>query len=737
MKKLWRLYLMLLLQLIKETAGCSPYCVCLWKNGKQTVECRKKNLSEIPDGLEPATQVLDFPGNKLEILHKDVFVKKQLLNLQRLYLSHSMIKSIHSDAFQGLTNLVELDLSNNLLEAVPSETLIRCPSLMKLTLNSNPISSLKKSAFEHLTQLNTLELSDCTISDIEEGAFQGLHSLEWLHLDGNRLKTIPGGRTLPEYVKGIELEKNSWECDCHIQELAMWLKNFKRLLSVEPVCQGPPRLAAKTIRSIPLPELACLPSISPTSFYLEIGEGKNVSLVCHVQAVPEATVSWWFQGQILQNDTMIAPGVHLLYFVEEGTENKKSELFIYNANAEDNGTFVCNAENIAGVSQSNFTIKIILKENPIVIIVSFPFEYVLIGIVGISILGMSVIIALVALIVKCRMRSRRKKNPPHNDEYQINQIPHNGGVAGEAVKNLNDSFKQPIAQERIENLTAYEISTCQLPNSNLSPSRNEIQIRNLETLKEIQLKQNPDIINGCRREGDGQDHQNIENEFIQPLQLPLARLRESTEFLDGTLRFVDPEGYPLDYGLPKLPCRTQKQFSDGYYRTLPSNRLKRHSAANPFRRISREAEFLSRSVDSQYDNSVDVRYTADGYPARPSFPTDTIRESTPPSSLPYCSVQWPTCVPANVHVLDPNLSLSLNSNVTYHQQPPNLSKRSASAQTDNNSDECPDNKGQQFLSASRSNVNDSESGEIAQNDSLSEVLTESPDEGYEGEPSVV
>lgn len=439
----WRLFLMLLLQLIKETAGCSPYCACLWKNGKQTVECRKRNLSEIPNGLDPATQVLDFSENKIGILNKDVFVKKQLVNLQRLYLANSQIKSIHLNAFEGLTNLVELDLSSNLLESVPSETLIRCPSLMKLILSSNPITFLKKSAFEHLTQLNTLELSDCNISGIEEGAFQGLHSLEWLHLDGNRLKTIPSRRTLPEYVKGIELGKNAWQCDCHIQELAIWLKDFKRLLSVEPVCQGPSRLASRAIRSIPVSEMACLPNISPTSFYLEIGEGKNVSFMCHVQAVPEATVSWWFQGQMLQNDTIVAPGVHLIYFIEEGIENKRSELFIYNANAEDNGTFICNAENIAGVSQSNFTIKIILKENPIVIIVSFPFEYVLIAIAGISILGISVLVALITLIIKCRINNRRKKKLSHIDEYPVTQFSHNGSKLGE-VKNVSESVKVNI-----------------------------------------------------------------------------------------------------------------------------------------------------------------------------------------------------------------------------------------------------------------------------------------------------
>ena len=32
-------------------------CVCIWKNGKETVECINRDLGEIPTGIEPSTQV--------------------------------------------------------------------------------------------------------------------------------------------------------------------------------------------------------------------------------------------------------------------------------------------------------------------------------------------------------------------------------------------------------------------------------------------------------------------------------------------------------------------------------------------------------------------------------------------------------------------------------------------------------------------------------------------------------
>ena len=36
---------------------CPPECVCIWKSGKETTECQEQNFKDIPNGIEPATQV--------------------------------------------------------------------------------------------------------------------------------------------------------------------------------------------------------------------------------------------------------------------------------------------------------------------------------------------------------------------------------------------------------------------------------------------------------------------------------------------------------------------------------------------------------------------------------------------------------------------------------------------------------------------------------------------------------
>lgn len=390
----------------------SEVCMCKWKNGKQTVECGGRQLTRIPDGMDQGTQVLNFSGNSLTVLQSERFKKMDLINLQKIFLSRNQLMRIHDRAFKGLTNLVELDLSDNMLTVIPTDTFQDYSSLMRLILNGNPIRELKTSAFKHLSFLTTLELSNCQIDRVENEAFIGMDNLEWLRLDGNRIATIKGNHVLPVSLHGVNLQSNRWFCDCHLIDMFTWLNNFNIPQIEDPKCSNPPRLNNRVIKSLQADDLACLPDITPTTLYLEIAEGRNISLLCKIHAIPEASISWWFQGQILQNDTMIAPNVHIFYYIDEvGTiDEKRSELFIYNTNTEDNGTFACVAENSAGRTQANYTIRVIVKEEPIVEQVTFPQEYLLIIIIaGVACIGIVLLIIICLLICKCRKRSKQNK----------------------------------------------------------------------------------------------------------------------------------------------------------------------------------------------------------------------------------------------------------------------------------------------------------------------------------------
>uniref|UniRef100_A0A336KA20 CSON006088 protein n=1 Tax=Culicoides sonorensis TaxID=179676 RepID=A0A336KA20_CULSO len=400
--------------------GCpSEMCLCKWKGGKQTVECGGKYLTRIPDGMDPGTQVLNFSGNSLTILQSERFMKMGLTNLQKIYLARNQIFKIHDRAFQGLTNLVELDLSENVISQIPTESFVDYASLMRLILNGNPIKEIRMAAFRHLTYLATLEMSDCQVEVVHDGAFIGLDSIEWLRLDGNRIQTIMGSNILPTTLHGINLQGNRWNCDCNLIDIHTWLNRFNVPQQEEPKCVSPTKLAGRVIKHVKVGDLACIPEIEPNAFFIEVSEGRNLSLKCIIRGTPEPEISWWFQGQMIQttNDSLLTNDGDTRLFYDVNTSNlnnknktwhKQTILYINDINRENNGTYVCVADNSGGRTEANFTIRVVVKEEPIVEQVTFPYEYFVFLGVGAICIVFIFILTICILVCRCRKNSQKK-----------------------------------------------------------------------------------------------------------------------------------------------------------------------------------------------------------------------------------------------------------------------------------------------------------------------------------------
>ena len=88
-----------------------------------------------------------------------------------------------------------------------------------------------------------------------------------------------------------------WTCDCRLRSFRLWLTQSNVPRMVEPSCQGPRRLLGIHIQSLSLAEFACAPQLSPTSMYLTVPKGKNVSIVCRVASDPVSTITWFFNGR--------------------------------------------------------------------------------------------------------------------------------------------------------------------------------------------------------------------------------------------------------------------------------------------------------------------------------------------------------------------------------------------------------------------------------------------------------
>ncbi|XP_014259906.1 leucine-rich repeat-containing protein 24 [Cimex lectularius] len=640
--------LLLLLGMVHVWA-CPSSCICKWKGGKQTVECINKSLITLPSGMDHGTQVLDFAGNNLDRLLRERFQRMGLINLQKIFLSRCRIKHIEDRAFKGLTNLVELDLSDNSITSVPTETFYDYPSLMRLTLNGNPIKVLKTNAFQPLSFLTNLELSKCEMETIEDGAFDGLNMLEWLKLDNNNVKYISGKNILPRNLHGIDLHHNPWQCDCNLISLTQWLVKFSVPQSIEPACQTPERLKGKQIKTLSTNQLACLPDMKHvTPLILEISEGQNVSLLCQVSAIPEAKISWWYEGNVLQNDSTVAPGLHLYYFVEEGTVEKTSELFIFNTNVDDNGTFVCIAENSAGRSHSNYTIRIILKEEPVIGLAVFPYEYFVVISAAVSVIALLGVICVTLCLIQCKRQKRRKRK---KDRSKVAALPNQPISDKTPVVRDNDTITRigSIVQAPKINGTAHGqemMAFASGPGVLVIP--NNLKYTTAPMPQNYQ-EQNPDLINdtGSKEWKGPKEEQDIEKGWVAGT-LPRRDVFPKHMTADVHLspgKFIDQDGYPVDYGLPKMPGPFPVVMpSSSFYRTLPHK--PRHAPAAKF---SREAEFVTKpgsTASFEHFNPSDVRYTLEGYPCvQPLYPAFQDPFISPPAGYKSdpkdAAAQWP------------------------------------------------------------------------------------------------
>lgn len=604
-----------------------------------------------------------------------------LINLQRIYLSRCRIVNIDDRTFKGLSNLVELDLSGNLLEVIPTETFVDCRSLMRLTLSSNPIRTLKRAAFDNLPFLNTLELRNCEISKIEPGTFSGLNSLEWLHLSKNKLTSIKASSIMLHTLKGVQLQDNPWECDCNAIDLHDWLISFNIPHNIQPVCSGPLKFQNRPVKSIPISELACLPDVAPTTLYLEIGEGKNVTLLCHVNAIPEARVTWWFQGQLLQNDSLIAPGMRLLYYIEEGHQEKRSELFIYNTSTEDNGTFVCTAENSAGISHANFTIRVIIRQEKRVEEAPLPFEIMLTILVVACVTAILLLIVIILSAIKCH-RDAMKKGKRRNNKMSSLDNSTKDILFPECSEEYSETSKESCNVVEQDQIMFYSAHSCGELLKTMAPVAAANQTRNSPlSLHRYQLEQNPDLINDTgtverRHNGDGEDGRMfVYAETMENLELSSHLPHNAIKTPTG-LRKSTRDLYRLSADVHLNPVGllnsggSRAQYNGNCYRTLPYNRAgKRQSAANPANRCSREAEFLSQTGHpAPFEHYCqDVRYTADGYPVRNTYPVENVGlQNLDPL------VQWPACLPVHLHHTNSNLEENIAKTVA---------KKSVGAQT--------------------------------------------------------
>ncbi|XP_019643566.1 PREDICTED: slit homolog 2 protein-like [Branchiostoma belcheri] len=210
------LLLVMILAQLAQIHACPSHCTCELSE----VFCSRRQLTDIPPGVPPKTELLDLSQNQLRRLPRKVF--KDLKYLRQLRLDDNHIEKIEDGAFDGLENL------------------------QRLWLLDNRIRSLSAGAFIGMPQLWSLKLDSNDITEITPGVFKPLANLRWLHLHHNHLTHVPGDelRSLSQ-LEAVTLHGNDWECSCELADLTTFLGEHTNKLRFDSGVPTPPAICAR------------------------------------------------------------------------------------------------------------------------------------------------------------------------------------------------------------------------------------------------------------------------------------------------------------------------------------------------------------------------------------------------------------------------------------------------------------------------------------------------------------
>ena len=137
-------------------------------------------------------QFLNITGTSITTLPAGVF--EDLGQLEVLTINrNSLLTTVPSGTFRGLTSLVHFNFYENGLTTLPSDVFDDLPSLLRLYIHTNALATVPPDLFSGLPNLEILEMGDNLLTEIPAGLFRGLSSLKQLIMPNNLLTTLPDG----------------------------------------------------------------------------------------------------------------------------------------------------------------------------------------------------------------------------------------------------------------------------------------------------------------------------------------------------------------------------------------------------------------------------------------------------------------------------------------------------------------------------------------------------------------
>lgn len=168
--------------------------ICHCSKDKTSVDCSRRGLTEIPEGLDRKVKYLNISNNEIT----DFPNLAAVYNLISLDVSGNLLNKMSEDALYNLTKIEILNLSSNNFEEWfklnPNFLLRGTPVLKTLDLSHNKFKSMNNLQTHELFISQSLEiliLDNCEINSIHGRSFlSGLTNLQELQLNSNPLMRL-------------------------------------------------------------------------------------------------------------------------------------------------------------------------------------------------------------------------------------------------------------------------------------------------------------------------------------------------------------------------------------------------------------------------------------------------------------------------------------------------------------------------------------------------------------------
>uniref|UniRef100_A0A8C4Q9T0 Leucine rich repeat and fibronectin type III domain containing 2 n=1 Tax=Eptatretus burgeri TaxID=7764 RepID=A0A8C4Q9T0_EPTBU len=346
-----------------DELACPSRCICQRLFPSLGTLCNRRGLLFVPLGIEQGTVELHLADNFIESIGPDDFFN--MSSLVDLTLSRNAIGHLAPGALRDLVGLNSLHLDSNRLTVIGPEDLRGLYSLVRLRVNNNQLSQISAEAFtDLLSTLEDLDLSynnllglpwDCIaqmenlhslslehnlLEEVSPRAFEHLFLLSRLDLASNRLQRFAAGPRISSLRPSsltLTLGGNPLHCSCELR----WLRRRLKAGDVE-TCASPPYLRGRYLVLTAEYEMECTaPSVIQQTARHAAQEGGRIMLSCRVSGDPPPVVRWLGPGGL-------RPGL-------DGNSTRRvvrpdGSLEIRVVAPADDGTFACEARNVAGSS---------------------------------------------------------------------------------------------------------------------------------------------------------------------------------------------------------------------------------------------------------------------------------------------------------------------------------------------------------------------------------------------------